>query len=234
MDLYSTSTARVATVEYDEGLRKFMLGVFNNMSIALAISGLVSLGISMSPVLTALIWGTAFKWVAIFAPLAFSLLFGFTVGSMTSSSARLMLYAFSAVMGLSLSSIFLVFKLGSIAQVFFITAATFGSVSIWGYTTKRDLSAMGSFLMMGVIGLVIAGVVNLFLQSAMMSMVISGIAVLVFTALTAFDVQNLKTIYDTQYDEEMEKSGVVGAFSLYLNFINIFTSLLNLLGEKKE
>ena len=147
---------------------------------------------------------------------------------------RVYLFTFAALMGLSLSSIFLIFKIGSIVNVFFITAATFGAASIYGYTTKRDLTSMGSFMLMGVIGLIIAGLVNVFLQSSMMAFVISCISVLIFTALTAYDTQNLKNVYDELYDEEMEKAGVFGALNLYINFINIFLSLLQILGDKKE
>jgi uncharacterized protein len=219
---------------YDEGLRNFMLSVYNYMTFALAVSGLVSLGISMSPDLLKMIWGTNFKWIAIFSPLAMSLAFAFLVQNMTAQSAKIFLVAFAAVMGLSMSSIFLIFKLGSIAQVFFITAATFGATSLYGYTTKRDLTGLGSFLMMGVIGLVIAGLINVFLQSSMMSLIISCISVLVFTGLTAYDTQNLKYTYDELDESERDKAGAIGAFNLYINFINIFMSLLNILGDRKE
>ncbi len=219
---------------YDEGLRNFMLNVYNYMTFALAVSGLVSLGISMSPDLLKLIWGTNFKWIAIFSPLAMSLAFAFLIQNMSAQTAKIFLVAFSAVMGLSMSSIFLIFKLGSIAQVFFITAATFGATSLYGYTTKRDLTNLGSFLMMGVIGLVIAGLINLFLQSSMMSLIISCISVLVFTGLTAYDTQNLKNTYDELDESERDKAGAIGAFNLYINFINIFMALMNILGEKKE
>jgi len=221
-------------VIYDEGLRNFMLNVYNYMTFALAVSGLVSLGINMSPDLLKLIWGTNFKWIAIFSPLAMSLAFAFLVQNMSAYSARIFLIAFAAVMGLSMSSIFLIFKLGSIAQVFFITAATFGATSLYGYTTKRDLTNIGSFLMMGVIGLVIAGLINVFLQSSMMSLVISCISVIVFVGLTAYDTQNLKNTYDELDESEREKAGAIGAFNLYINFINIFMALMNILGEKKE
>lgn len=219
---------------YDEGLRNFMLSVYNYMTFALAVSGLVSLGISMSPDLLKMIWGTNFKWIAIFSPLAMSLAFAFLVQNMTAQSAKIFLVAFAAVMGLSMSSIFLIFKLGSIAQVFFITAATFGATSLYGYTTKRDLTGLGSFLMMGVIGLVIAGLINVFLQSSMMSLIISCISVLVFTGLTAYDTQNLKYTYDELDEDQRDKAGAIGAFNLYINFINIFLSLLNILGDRKE
>ena len=228
------NSANAKTMEYDLGLRQFFLNVYNYMTVALAISGVVSLGISMSPTLNALIWGTAFKWVAMFLPLGLSLLFVGMMEKINPYMAKVFLFIFAAAMGLSLSSIFLVFKLGSIVQVFFITAATFGATSLYGYTTKRDLSKMGSFLMMGVIGLVIAGVVNVFMQSSTLTLIISCISVLVFTGLTAFDTQNLKTIYFETQGDEREKAGVIGAFNLYINFINIFVSLLQLIGEKKD
>lgn len=228
------NSVNAKTMEYDLGLRQFFLNVYNYMTVALAISGVVSLGISMSPTLNALIWGTPFKWVAMFLPLGLSLLFMGMMDKISPYMAKVFLFVFAAAMGLSLSSIFLVFKLGSIVQVFFITAATFGATSLYGYTTKRDLSKMGSFLMMGVIGLVIAGVVNVFMQSSTLTLIISCISVLVFTGLTAFDTQNLKTIYFETDGDEREKAGVIGAFNLYINFINIFVSLLQLIGEKKD
>jgi FtsH-binding integral membrane protein len=219
---------------YDEGLRKFMLGVYNYMTLALAISGLFALGVSMSPAATALIWGTPLKWVAIFAPLGMSLAFAFLMDRVTSTAAKYFLFAFAGAMGISLSSIFLVFKLGSIAQVFFISAATFGSASLYGYTTKKDLTSLGSFLVMGAIGIFIASLVNLFFQSSMFSFIISCIAVLVFTGLTAYDTQQLKSVYDYTEGEEREKVGVLGALQLYMNFINIFISMLQIFGDKKE
>ena len=235
---YVSNNARPTTVNeqivYDEGLRKFMLGVYNSMTISLAISGFVALFVSMSPSLMSAIWGSPLKWVVIFLPLVMSLGFTFLVDKISSSTARTFLFVFAAAMGLSLSSIFAVFKMGSIVQVFFISAATFGAASLYGYTTKRDMTNIGSFLIMGVIGLVIASVVNIFLQSSMFAMIVSCLAVLIFTALTAYDTQELKNIYDSQYDEEMEKSGVIGALGLYMNFINIFVHLLQIIGDKKE
>jgi FtsH-binding integral membrane protein len=204
------------------------------MSIALLISAVVSAYIGLSPEIGAAIWGTPFKWVAIFAPLAFVFLFSYMADSMSSSTAKTMLYCFSALMGLSLSSIFLIFKLGSIANVFFISAATFGATALYGYTTKRDLSSMGSFLMMGAIGLMIAGVVNLFLQSSIMAFVISVIGVLIFVGFTAYDMQDIKEkYYELNDDEEIRKAGIFGAMNLYMDFVNIFVNLLQLLGDRK-
>ena len=219
---------------YDLGLRKFMLSVYNYMTLALGISGLVSIGVSMSPALMTAIWGSAFGYVVVFLPLIMSLAFMFMFNKMTFQQTQIYLFVFAAAMGLSLSSIFAVYKLGSIAQVFFISAATFGTASLYGYTTKKDLTTFGSFLIMGALGIVIASVVNLFLQSSAFAFAISCLAVLIFTGLTAYDTQQLKSTYDSTYGEEREKMGVFGALQLYLDFINIFISLLQLIGEKKE
>lgn len=219
---------------YDEGLRAFMLQVYNYMTVALALSGATALGVYMIPALSAAIWGTGLKWVVVFLPLVLSLGFAFLFDKMSLQQTKIALLVFSVAMGLSLSSIFLIYKMGSIAQVFFISAATFGAASLYGYTTKKDLTTMGSFLIMGAIGLVIAGVVNLFLQSSVFAFAISCLAVLIFTGLTAYDTQNLKTVYDAELGEEREKAGVFGALQLYLDFINIFVSLLQLIGDKKN
>jgi FtsH-binding integral membrane protein len=244
------SAQQTSTVEMDQGLRSFMLGVYNNMSIGLAITGLAAIGISMlaiagvSPTgkVTALtplgqaLYLSPLKWVVMLAPLAFILFFSFKAESMSSSSARAMFFAFAAVMGVSLSSIFVVYTGESISKVFFITAATFGALSLYGYTTKRSLSAMGSFLIMGLIGLVIASVVNLFLQSSALSFAVSAIGVLVFAGLTAWDTQRLKEmyLYSDLDAESAAKLSVNGALSLYLNFINMFQMLLSLFGSKQE
>ncbi|AOG07114.1 MAG: Bax inhibitor-1/YccA family protein [Bosea sp. (in: a-proteobacteria)] len=241
---------QTSAVEMDQGLRSFMLGVYNNMSIGLAITGLAAIGISMlaiagvSPTgkVTALtplgqaLYLSPLKWVVMLAPLAFILFFSFKAESMSSSSARAMFFAFAAVMGVSLSSIFVVYTGESITKVFFITAATFGALSLYGYTTKKSLSAMGSFLIMGLIGLVIASVVNIFLQSSALSFAVSAIGVLVFAGLTAWDTQRLKEmyLYSDMNPEEAAKLSVNGALSLYLNFINMFQMLLSLFGSKQE
>lgn len=228
------SNAYEQKLEYDEGLRKFMLQVYNYMTFALAISGLVSVGISMSPTAMAFIWGTWFKWVAIFAPLGMSLMLMGVLDKISVVGAKTFLFVFAALMGLSLSSIFAIYKLGSIANVFFISAATFGAASLYGYMTKADLTKFGSFLIMGALGLVVASLVNIFFQSSAFAFAISCLGVLIFTGLTAFDTQQLKDQYDLYYGDELEKIGVVGALQLYLDFINIFVSLLQLIGDKKE
>lgn len=224
----------VNAVEYDEGLRSYLLSVFNYMTTALMLSGLISAYIGYNTALATAIWATPFKWVALFAPLGIALYMSFAAANMTAYMAKVMLFVFAAAMGVSISSIFLLYKLGSIFQVFFITAATFGSMTIYGYTTKRDLSKMGSFLIMGLIGIVLVGLVNLFLQSSMLSTVISLVSVLIFTGLTAYDMQTVKSIYYETEGTEREKAGVFGALNLYMDFVNIFISLMNLLGQKKD
>jgi FtsH-binding integral membrane protein len=241
---------QTSAVEMDQGLRSFMLGVYNNMSIGLAITGLAAIGISMlaiagvSPTgkvteLTAFgqaIYLSPLKWVVMLAPLAFIFFFSFKAESMSAATARTMFFAFAAIMGVSMSSIFVVFTGESITKVFFITAAAFGALSLAGYTTKKSLSAMGSFLIMGLIGLMIASVVNIFLASSGLSFAISAIGVLVFAGLTAWDTQRLKEmyLYSNMDAESAAKLSVNGALSLYLNFINMFQMLLSLFGNRNE
>lgn len=233
--MYQQSTVSTNTVaEYDLGLRQFMLGVYNNMTLGLAISAVVAYFVGTSPTLLALFFGGPQKWIIMLAPLAFVFFLSFRINSMSVYAAKVAFFAFAGVMGLSLATIFAVFKMGSIANAFFATAAMFGAMSLWGYTTKRDLTKMGSFLIMGAIGLVIASLINLFFQSGMMAMVISGLAVIIFTGLTAYDTQNIKSMYYELEGDDRSKMGIMGALSLYMNFINIFTSLLNLFGVRNE
>ena len=228
------SVPQTQTVSYDMGLRNFMLQVYNYMTVALALSGAVALGVHMVPAISAAIWGTGLKWVVVFLPLVLSFGFAFLFDKMSVQMAKIALLVFAVAMGLSLSSIFLIYKMGSIAQVFFISAATFGGASLYGYTTKKDLTSFGSFLIMGAIGLMIASLVNLFLQSSVLAFAVSCIAVLIFTGLTAYDTQQLKTTYDDTEGDEREKAGIFGALQLYLDFINIFMSLLQILGDRKN
>lgn len=241
---------QTSAVELDQGLRSFMLGVYNNMTIGLAITGLVAIGISMlaiagySPTgkVTALtplgqaLYLSPLKWVVMLAPLAFIFFFSFRAEQMSSSAARALFFAFAATIGLSLSSIFVVFTGESIARVFFITAAAFGGLSLYGYTTSKSLSGMGSFLIMGLIGLVIASLVNIFLASSALGFAISVIGVLVFAGLTAWDTQRLKEmyLYSDLDPESAAKLSVNGALSLYLNFVNMFQMLLSLFGSQRE
>ena len=230
--------AGVAVGATDEGLRSFMLSVYNYMGLGLAITGLVALAVASSPAIYMPIFTTPLKWVVILAPLGFVMFLSARIHAMSVSAAQLTFWLFAGVMGISMASIFLVFTGESIARVFFVTAATFGAVSLYGYTTKRDLSGMGSFLFMGLIGIVIASLVNLFIGSTALQFAVSVIGVLVFTGLTAWDTQRLKEQYlgSLQYAgaDIAGKTAVMGALSLYLNFINLFTMLLQLMGNQRN
>lgn len=220
---------------FDEGLRKHMLRVYNYMGLGLVITGIVAFVVSQTPALYVPIFQTPLKWVVMLAPLAFVFFFSFRIHAMSAATAQMAFWAFAAVMGLSLASVFLVFTGTSIARTFFITATMFGAMSLYGYTTKRDLSQFGSFLMMGLIGVVIASVVNIFLGSSALQFAISVIGVFVFVGLTAWDTQNIKEQYAENYDQEsQQKLAVFGALSLYLNFVNLFQLLLSLTGQREE
>ena len=222
-------------VLFDEGLRQHMLRVYNYMGLGLVMTGLVAFIVGTTPALYVPIFSTPLKWVVMLAPLAFVLFFSFRMESMSASGAQTLFWAFCAVMGLSLASIFLVFTGTSIARTFFIAAAMFGATSLYGYTTKRDLSQFGSFLIMGLIGVVIASLVNLFLASSALQFAISVIGIVVFIGLTAWDTQSIKDQYAENFDaESKQKLAVFGALSLYLNFINIFQLLLNFTGQREE
>lgn len=222
-------------VLFDEGLRQHMLRVYNYMGLGLVMTGLVAFIVGTTPALYVPIFSTPLKWFVMLAPLAFVLFFSFRLESMSASGAQTLFWAFCAVMGLSLASIFLVFTGTSIARTFFIAAAMFGATSLYGYTTKRDLSQFGSFLIMGLIGVVIAGLVNLFLASSALQFAISVIGIVIFVGLTAWDTQSIKEQYAENFDaESKQKLAVFGAFSLYLNFINIFQLLLTFTGQREE
>ena len=212
-----------------------MLSVYNYMGLGLAITGLVAFIVASTPALYVPIFTTPLKWVVMLAPLGFVFFLGARIGHMSVGAAQLTFWAFSAVMGLSLASIFLVFTGESIARVFFITAATFGAMSLYGYTTNRDLSGWGSFLFMGLIGIIIAMVVNIFLQSAALQFALSVIGVLVFTGLTAYDTQRIKEMYyELDASDVAARKAIMGALSLYLNFINMFVMLMHLFGAARE
>lgn len=220
---------------FDEGLRKHMLRVYNYMGLGLVITGIVAFVVSQTPSLYVPIFSTPLKWVVMLAPLAFVFFFSFRIHAMSAATAQMAFWAFAAVMGLSLASVFLVFTGTSIARTFFITATMFGAMSLYGYTTKRDLSKFGSFLMMGLIGVVIASIVNIFLGSSALQFAISVIGVVVFVGLTAWDTQNIKEQYAENVDQEsQQKLAVFGALSLYLNFVNLFQLLLSLTGQREE
>lgn len=243
----ASGTRARSQAEIDQGLRAFMLGVYNNMVIGLAITGLVALGTYMLATTTApdgslaltsfgaAVYTSPLRWVLMLSPLAFIFFFSFKIETLQPRTALIMFFAFAALMGISMSSIFLVFTGQSIVQVFFITAAAFGSLSLYGYTTTRSLSGMGTFLFMGLIGLVIAMVVNIFLASSALAFAVSVIGVLIFAGLTAWDTQRLKEMYlFNNFDAATAtRASVMGALSLYLNFINMFQFLLMLLGDRE-
>ena len=232
---WQTGAGRIDRTLFDEGLRQHMLRVYNYMGLGLVLTGLVAYIVGTTPALYVPIFSTPLKWVVMLAPLAFVLFFSFRMQTISAAGAQGMFWAFCAVMGLSMASIFSVFTGTSIARTFFFAAAMFGATSLYGYTTKRDLSQFGSFLIMGLIGVVIASLVNLFLASSTLQFVVSIVGILVFVGLTAWDTQSIKEQYAESFDaESQQKLAVFGAFSLYLNFINIFQLLLNFTGQREE
>ncbi len=234
-----TVASRVGTAAaIDEGLRSHMLRVYNYMGIGLAVTGAVAYFVAQwamsSPAVAQAIYQSPLAWVIMLSPLAFVLVLSFGINKLSFGAAQMTFWAFAAVMGLSLSSIFLVYTDASIAKVFFITAAMFGSMSLYGYTTRRDLTKMGSFLFMGLIGLIIAMVVNIFLQSSALEFAISALGVLIFVGLTAYDTQKIKEAYSENIGQEgLGKLALMGALTLYLDFINLFMMLLRMFGNRE-
>ncbi|MEZ2129860.1 MULTISPECIES: Bax inhibitor-1 family protein [unclassified Sinorhizobium] len=225
----------------DEGLRTYMLKVYNLMALGLAITGVAAYLAFTFAVsdgqLTAFgqaIYTSPLRWVVILAPLAFVFFLSFRINSMSVSAAQTTFWVYAALVGLSLSTIFLVYTQTSIVQTFFVTAASFGALSLYGYTTKRDLSAMGSFLIMGLFGLIIASLVNIFLASSAVHFAISVIGVLIFAGLTAYDTQRIKEMYYEGDDVAVAgRKAIMGALTLYLDFINLFMFLLQFLGNRR-
>ncbi len=242
-----------ADASIDEGLRAYMVKVYNLMALGLAITGLAAFGTVMlattndpasavatlgnGKMLTSVgtaLYGSPLRWVVMLAPLGMVFYLSARIQSMSVSGAQTAFWVFAGLMGLSLSSIFLVYTTASIVQTFFITAASFGALSLWGYTTKRDLTGMGSFLVMGVFGLIIAMLVNIFLQSSALQFAISAIGVLIFSGLTAYDTQKIKEMYFEGDDVLVAgRKAIMGALTLYLDFINLFSFLLSFLGNRE-
>lgn len=256
-----TVAARTGTAAVvDEGLRSYMLKVYNYMGIGLVVTGLVAyftttLTTTANPDAAAVVEGgvyqiatnlfltplgvtlytSALQWVVMLAPLAFVLVLSFGINKLSTGTAQLLFWAFAAVMGLSLSSIFLVYTGASIAKVFFISAAMFGGMSLYGYTTKRDLTQIGSFLIMGLWGLIIASVVNIFWPSGPLGFAISIVGVIVFLGLTAWDTQKIKESYNVSFGSDvLAKGAIMGALNLYLDFLNLFMMLLRLFGNQRN
>ncbi len=218
---------------YDQGLRRHMLSIYNYMASGVLLSGIVALLFASSG-MAAQVMGTPLKWLIMLAPLGFVMVMSFGMHKMQTVTLQALFWAFCTVMGLSLSTIFLVFTAESIATTFFATAGAFAGLSLVGYTTKKDLSAMGAFMTMGVIGILIAMVINIFLQSSGLAMAISILGVLIFAGLTAYDTQRLKNEYAMLAGTDMAgKAVVMGALSLYLDFINMFQFLLSFLGNRE-
>ncbi len=231
----------------DEGLRAYMLKVYNYMTTGLLLTGLVAYFFGKASIVTgemgqivgvtsigALLFNSPLKWVVMLAPLGFVFYLSARINKMSVSSAQITFWIFSAIMGLSLASIFIVYTQASIARVFFISSGTFAAMSLYGYTTKKDLTKLGGFLFMGLIGIIIASLVNLFFQSSALHFAISVIGVLVFVGLTAYDTQSIKNMYYAGDSESVGgKKALMGALRLYLDFINLFIMLLRLFGQRR-
>ena len=220
----------------DEGLKRHMNRVYGLMSVAMIITGVVAYLVGNNLALLNLIYGTPLKWVVMLAPLGVVFFFSARINRMSAAAAQTVFWVFSGLMGLSLSYIFIAYTGFSIAQVFLITAIAFASLSLFGYTTKKDLSGWGSFLIMGVVGIIIAAIVNIFLQLPSLAFAISVLGVLIFAGLTAYDTQKIKNTYLQMAgggnSEWLEKSAIMGALSLYLDFLNMFIFLLHLFGNR--
>ncbi|MEQ8696831.1 MAG: Bax inhibitor-1/YccA family protein [Bauldia litoralis] len=247
---YGTTTVDRTAAGIDEGLRAHMLRVYNYMVMGLALTGVFALGtfslavtntptayqVGQGMYLTSLgtaIFTSPLQWVIMLAPLGLVFFLSFRIQKMSVAAAQMTFWVFAALLGISLSSIFVVYTATSITQVFFIAAGTFGAMSLWGYTTKRDLTGMGSFLMMGLIGRIIAMVVNIFLQSSALGFAVSAIGVLIFVGLTAYDTQKIKEMYYVNDDGTVAgRKAIMGALRLYLDFINIFLFMLQLFGNR--
>jgi FtsH-binding integral membrane protein len=232
-------------VAIDAGLRAYMIRVYNYMTAGVALTGIVawfafsaavtqtSAGLALTPFGQTL-FHSPLMWVLVLAPLGLVMLISFGINRLSPATALTLFFVYAGLLGLSLATIFLVYTHGSIARVFFISAATFGAMSLYGYTTQRDLTGMGSFLFMGLIGIVIASLVNIFLHSSGLDWVISVVGVLVFVGLTAYDTQNIKEMYDPMDDGTIAgRKAVMGALRLYLDFINLFLMLLRLFGDRR-
>ena len=226
------STITEARTQYDAYLRQFMLALYNYTALGLGVTGVVAYLTYATGIMAAM---GSLMWLFVFAPLGMILWWSFAGQNWSFETTRTFYWVFTAVMGVSMSTIFAVYAAMSIAQVFFITAATFGSASLYGYTTKKDLSGWGSFLLVGLIGIIIASIVNIFMQSSALMFTVSVLGVLIFTGLTAFDTQRAKTTFlsGSLGTNELAKFAIATALSLYLNFVNMFQMLLSLLGNRE-
>ena len=232
-DRQTTFARATDSAVMDEGLRIYMLRVYNYMASALALTGVVAYIVANTPFLMNAIFGTPLMWVVMLAPLGMVFYLSARIHKMSIGGAQTAFWVFATLMGMSLASIFLIYTGTSIARVFFITAGLFGTMSLYGYTTKRDLTGMGSFLFMGLIGIILASVVNMFMNSTALEFAISVIGVLVFVGLTAYDTQKIKNSYvEADSIDTAGKKAIMGALRLYLDFINLFLMLLRLFGNR--
>jgi len=231
---FRSGVSGVDRMTFDVGLRSYMQSVFAYMGGGLALTGVVA-WIVAHTALAALLFGSPLRWLVVIAPVGFVMVINLRIQTITASGLKTMFWLFCATMGLSMGSLFLTYTDASIARVFFITAADFGAMALWGYTTKRDLTGMGAFMLMGMIGLIIASVVNLFMMSSMLQWMLSVAGVAIFTGLTAWNMQRIKQSYAESYGVEAnEKMAVFGALSLYMDFINLFYLLMNLMGTTRR
>jgi FtsH-binding integral membrane protein len=229
------SRAQAEAAAVDVGLRAYMLRVYNYMCVALALTGAVAFFVSTSPTLLQAIYGTPLMWVVFLAPLGMVFFLSARIHKMSAGTAQTMFWIFAGLVGLSLASIFIVYTGASVARTFFITAGAFAGLSLVGYTTKKDLSGMRTFLFMGVIGLIIAMVVNMFIGSSGLQLLISVVGVLIFAGLTAYDTQQIKLMYyEADSGEVATKKSIIGALRLYLDFLNMFIFLMHILGVARD
>jgi FtsH-binding integral membrane protein len=244
VDRYKTAYgagAETQAKEFDAGLRAYMLKVYNYMASGVLLTGIVAMVLSQTPAVLELFYTieggrlspTILGWIAKISPLAFVLVLSFGVNRLSSGAMQALFWAFATAFGVSLTTIFFFYTDVSIARTFFITAASFGALSLFGYTTKKSLSGMGTFLFMGLIGIIIASVVNLFVASSMLHFIISVAGVLIFAGFTAYDTQKIKESYYYMATGEMAAKGaIMGALNLYLDFVNLFMFLLHFLGDR--
>ncbi|WP_419814029.1 Bax inhibitor-1/YccA family protein [Glacieibacterium sp.] len=234
----ATVGAEVGDTSFDAGLRSYMLSVYNYMASGVLLTGVVALffarGGRESIAAQIFMQPGPMKWVVLLAPIALVMVLSFGINKLSETSAKAIFWLYAALMGASLSTVLLVYTGASVASTFFATAASFAALSLYGYTTKRDLSGMGKFLMMGVVGLLVAMVINMFTQSGTMSLIISMIGVLLFAGLTVYDTQKIKQMYyQVQGSDFVGKSVIMGALTLYLDFINLFLFLLRFMGDRR-
>lgn len=233
---FNAKTYSDSSTKFDSGLRSYMISVYKQMAIALIITALISMMVASSPPLMMTLFGSPLSFIVMLAPVAIAMYMGFKLHTMSVSAARNLLYIYAGTIGLSLAGIFMIYTGESIARTFFITASTFGAMSIYGYSTKKDLTSLGSFLMMGIIGILIASVINIFMMSSALGFAISILSVVLFTVLTAYDTQKIKDMYFqvSNSQDDTDKIAIYGALQLYMDFINLFVALLRFFGDRRS